>query len=45
MMLVLSFISLVTACVVLHNELNRWGDGDWWKTNAVAPKPRTVQLP
>lgn len=45
MMLVLSFISLVTACAVLHNELSRWGEGETWKTDSVAPRPRAVQAP
>lgn len=42
MMLVLSFICLVTASIVLHLELKKWGEKDWWKTNAEAPKPQTV---
>lgn len=50
MMLVISFISLVTACFVLHYELSRWHDegadiNTSWKIDSVAPKPRAVPLP
>jgi len=31
-MLIISFLALVTACALLATELNRFGSYPWWKT-------------
>lgn len=36
MMLILSFIAIVTSCVLLHQELSRFGNYPWWNTGAAA---------
>jgi len=33
-MLIVSFLSIVTACVLLYMELNRFGNYPWWQTGA-----------
>ncbi|WP_254511037.1 hypothetical protein [Anatilimnocola floriformis] len=35
-MLILSFLALVTGTVLLSMELNRYGQYPWWKTPASA---------
>jgi hypothetical protein len=35
-MLILSFLALVTGTVLLAMELNRYGDYPWWRTPASA---------
>ena len=37
-MLFLSFVAIVLACVLLWLELKQWGDYPWWKTNDAIPK-------
>ncbi len=37
MMLVIAFICLVTACVLLYQELTLWGSYPWWNTDAGKP--------
>ncbi len=32
MMLIISFLALVTACALLATELNRFGSYPWWNT-------------
>jgi hypothetical protein len=32
-MLIISFICIVTATVLLYAELERWGSYPWWKTS------------
>ena len=36
-MLIISFICIVTACVLLYLELTRWGSYPWWKTSQGTP--------
>ncbi|MFV1968220.1 MAG: hypothetical protein ACC628_22585 [Pirellulaceae bacterium] len=36
-MLIISFFCIVTACVLLWLELNRWGSYPWWKTTEATP--------
>lgn len=37
-MLVISFICIVTATMLLYAELNRWGDAPtWWNTSEAVP--------
>jgi len=33
-MLIVSFLAIVTACVLLYLELNRFGNYPWWQTGA-----------
>ena len=36
MMLVISFLALLTACILLYMELLRWGPGPrWWDTSTI----------
>lgn len=37
MMLVIAFICLVTACVLLYQELTLWGSYPWWNTDGGKP--------
>ena len=32
-MLIISFICVVTATILLYAELERWGSYPWWNTN------------
>ena len=43
MMLVISFFCLVTACVLLFQELNRWGSYPWWNTDGGKPNVSSVE--
>ena len=36
-MLVISFFCLVTACVLLYQELTLWGNFPWWNTTEGKP--------
>jgi len=36
-MLIVSFFCIVTACVLLWLEVNRWGSYPWWNTNEATP--------
>jgi hypothetical protein len=36
-MLIVSFVCIVTACVLLWLELQRWGSHPWWNTNEGTP--------
>tara|TARA_B100002051_G_C16481868_1_gene508500 strand:+ start:256 stop:432 length:177 start_codon:yes stop_codon:yes gene_type:complete len=44
MMLILAFIAIVTACVLLAYELERWGDYPWWNTSDAQPSSTAMQL-
>lgn len=35
MMLIVSFIALVTACVLLHLEVNKYGPAPQWNTGGL----------
>lgn len=35
MMLILSFLAILTACILLYIELTRYGEYPWWDTKAV----------
>ena len=37
MMLILSFVCVVIACLLLWMELRRWGAYPWWKTDEGKP--------
>ena len=37
MMLIVAFLAIVTACVLLAYELNRWGSYPWWNTSDAQP--------
>ena len=41
-MLVISFICIVVACILLYMELGRWGNYPWWRTQEAVP--RSAQL-
>ena len=43
MMLILAFIFIITSCVVLYMELQRF-DPYWWNTSSAAPSA-TPQMP
>lgn len=36
-MLIISFICIVTATILLYAELERWGTYPWWNTNEATP--------
>ena len=36
-MLIISFICIVTATILLYAELERWGSYPWWNTNEATP--------
>jgi hypothetical protein len=36
-MLIVSFICLLTACLFLYLELRRWGSFPWWDVSKAAP--------
>lgn len=36
-MLIISFICILTATLLLYFELERWGDAPWWNTDAAKP--------
>ena len=42
MMLIISFICIVTACVLLYMELKRWGNYPWWNTSEAVPRAAWV---
>jgi hypothetical protein len=42
MMLIISFICIVTACVLLYMELKRWGNYPWWSTSEAVPRAAWV---
>ena len=43
MMLVIAFFCLVTACVLLYNELGLWGSFPWWNTSEGTPNVSYVE--
>ena len=43
MMLVIAFICLVTACVLLYQELTLWGSYPWWNTDEGKPNVSYVE--
>ena len=45
MMLIISFICIVTACVLLYQEVTRWGDYPWWETNEGKPNVTSQYVP
>jgi len=36
-MLIISFLCIVTACVLLYLELRQWGSYPWWNTSGAKP--------
>ena len=36
-MLIVSFLCIVTACILLYLELTRWGSYPWWNTSSATP--------
>ena len=45
MMLIISFICIVTSCVLLYMELKRWGNYPWWNTSDANPRARGSAIP
>jgi hypothetical protein len=45
MMLILSFIALVTACILMYMELQSYGTYPWWKTDRAKPSTLNWQAP
>lgn len=45
MMLILSFIFIVTACVMLYIELNQFGPFPWWDTRSATQAPTAPAAP
>jgi len=43
MMLVISFLCLVTACILLFQELKLWGSYPWWNTDEGKPNVSYVE--
>ena len=43
MMLVIAFFCLVTACVLLYQELTLWGNYPWWNTEGGKPNVSSVE--
>ena len=43
MMLVIAFVCLVTACILLYQELTRWGSYPWWNTDEGKPNISSVE--
>ncbi|MDP6468461.1 MAG: hypothetical protein QF918_12015 [Pirellulaceae bacterium] len=43
MMLVIAFVCLVTACILLYQELTLWGSYPWWNTDAGKPNVSYVE--
>jgi len=37
MMLLISFVAVVTSCILMYMELQRYGEQDWWKTHEARP--------
>lgn len=37
MMLIISFICIVVACILLFWEVTLWGDYPWWRTDESRP--------
>ena len=45
-MLFISFVAIVVACILLLMELRKWGDYPWWETREAIPKSAAqLQLP
>jgi len=44
-MLIISFICIVTSCVVLYMELKRWGNYPWWNTTEANPRAAWISHP
>ena len=42
MMLIISFICIVTSCVVLYMELKKWGNRPWWNTQDAKPRAASI---
>ncbi len=45
MMLILSFIALVTACILMYTELQSYGTYPWWNTSSAKPSALNWQAP
>ncbi len=45
MMLIISFICIVTSCVLLYMELKRWGNYPWWRTQDAEPRAAWIDQP
>jgi hypothetical protein len=43
-MLVVAFLCIVTACILLYQEITRWGKYPWWETNEGKPNVQTSSL-
>ena len=44
-MLIVSFLCIVTACLLLYFELRRWGSFPWWNTAAATPNTQAYYAP
>ncbi len=44
-MLIVSFICIVAACLLLYAELKRWGSYPWWNTAAATPNAQALVVP
>jgi hypothetical protein len=44
-MLIISFICIVTSCIVLYMELSRWGNYPWWSTTDANPRAAWIIHP
>jgi hypothetical protein len=44
-MLIVSFICIVTACILLYAELRRWGSYPWWNVSTATPTTQAYYLP
>ena len=45
MMLIVSFICIVTASILLYQELKLWGNYPWWKTDEGKPNVQSFYRP
>jgi hypothetical protein len=43
-MLIISFICIVTACALLYAELTRWGSYPWWSTSGGASSTQSYYM-
>lgn len=44
-MLIISFICILTATILLYAELERWGSYPWWNTNEATPSAVSLGEP
>lgn len=43
-MLVIAFLCILTSCILLYQEVTRWGKYPWWDTNEGKPNVQTSSL-